>query len=85
MKRLLEGLVLFLVLRLLSHSLLQTENAGLHRRRLCRGLWPVPHFGRIRPRAGRHLGFLAGGWLTMGMVLSLPMVAAGIWAMLRAK
>lgn len=27
------------------------------------------------------LGYLAGGWLTMGMLLSLPMVAAGVWAM----
>ncbi len=26
----------------------------------------------------QHLGFLAGGWLTMGMLLSLPMIAAGI-------
>jgi len=25
-----------------------------------------------------HLGFLAGDWLTMGMLLSLPMVVAGI-------
>lgn len=25
-----------------------------------------------------HIGFLAGGWLTMGMLLSLPMIAAGI-------
>jgi phosphatidylglycerol:prolipoprotein diacylglycerol transferase len=25
-----------------------------------------------------HLGFLAGGWLTMGMLLSLPMILAGI-------
>ena len=24
-----------------------------------------------------HIGYLAGGWLTMGMLLSLPMVAAG--------
>ena len=24
-----------------------------------------------------HLGYLAGGWLTMGMLLSLPMVLAG--------
>ena len=26
-----------------------------------------------------HIGFLAGGWLTMGMVLSLPMIAIGIF------
>ena len=31
------------------------------------------------------LGPLLGGWLTMGMVLSLPMVLAGIWAMATAK
>ena len=24
-----------------------------------------------------NLGYLAGGWLTMGMLLSLPMLAAG--------
>lgn len=30
------------------------------------------------------LGYLAGNWLTMGMVLSLPMVAVGLWAMGRA-
>ena len=32
----------------------------------------------------QHLGFLAGGWLTMGMLLSLPMIAAGIIIMLIA-
>ncbi len=32
-----------------------------------------------------HIGYLLGGWLTMGMVLSLPMVLAGIWAMATAK
>jgi phosphatidylglycerol:prolipoprotein diacylglycerol transferase len=31
------------------------------------------------------LGYLAGNWLTMGMVLSTPMVALGIWAILRAR
>ena len=25
-----------------------------------------------------HIGFLAGGWLTMGMLLSLPMIIAGV-------
>lgn len=27
----------------------------------------------------RYLGFLAGGWLTMGMALSVPMFLAGLW------
>ena len=31
------------------------------------------------------LGYLAGGWLTMGMVLSLPMVAIGVWALATAR
>jgi len=31
-----------------------------------------------------HLGYLAGGWMTMGMVLSLPMLAVGIWAIATA-
>lgn len=31
-----------------------------------------------------HLGFLAGDWLTMGMLLSLPMVAAGVTIMVLA-
>ena len=25
-----------------------------------------------------HIGYLAGGWLTMGQVLSLPMIVAGL-------
>ena len=33
----------------------------------------------------QQLGYLLGGWLTMGMVLSLPMVLVGIWAMATAK
>ncbi|EDQ31487.2 prolipoprotein diacylglyceryl transferase [Hoeflea phototrophica DFL-43] len=32
-----------------------------------------------------HIGFLFGGWLTMGMVLSTPMIAVGLWAVLSAR
>ena len=31
------------------------------------------------------LGYLLGGWLTMGMLLSIPMLLLGIWAMWRAR
>jgi phosphatidylglycerol:prolipoprotein diacylglycerol transferase len=31
-----------------------------------------------------HIGYFGGGWLTMGMVLSLPMVAAGVTIMIIA-
>ena len=31
------------------------------------------------------LGYLMGGWLTMGMVLSLPLVALGVWLVTTSK
>ena len=31
------------------------------------------------------LGYLLGGWLTMGMLLSIPMLLLGLWAMWRAR
>lgn len=31
------------------------------------------------------LGYLYGGWLTMGMLLSIPMLAVGLWAIWRAR
>ena len=33
----------------------------------------------------QQIGYLAGGWLTMGMVLSAPMVLFGLWAIWRAR
>lgn len=32
-----------------------------------------------------HIGYLFGGWLTMGMLLSTPMFLIGLWAMLTAR
>lgn len=32
-----------------------------------------------------HIGYLAGGWLTMGMLLSLPLVAVGVFLLWRAR
>jgi phosphatidylglycerol---prolipoprotein diacylglyceryl transferase len=81
----LEGLFLFLAMRLLSHSLLKLRNPGF----VAGAFVALYGFFRILVETVRQpdlqLGFLAGGWLTMGMVLSLPMIAAGVWAMLRAK
>jgi phosphatidylglycerol:prolipoprotein diacylglycerol transferase len=81
----LEGIVLFLVLRVLSHSRLKLRQPGFVAGAfvagygLCRIV--VEFFREPDPQ----LGHLWGGWLTMGMVLSLPMVLAGIWAMSRAS
>ncbi|MBM4197704.1 MAG: prolipoprotein diacylglyceryl transferase [Gammaproteobacteria bacterium] len=32
-----------------------------------------------------HIGYLAGGWFTMGMLLTLPMIAGGIYMLARAR
>jgi len=32
-----------------------------------------------------HIGYLAGGWFTMGQLLSLPMVVAGLWLLAIAR
>jgi phosphatidylglycerol:prolipoprotein diacylglycerol transferase len=32
-----------------------------------------------------HIGYLTGGWLTMGMMLSLPLLAVGIWLLARSE
>jgi phosphatidylglycerol:prolipoprotein diacylglycerol transferase len=78
---LLEGIVLFTILWIYS--------ASPHRRvgqvsgvfALVYGLIRVAiEFVRV-PDA--HIGYLAGGWVTMGMVLSLPMIALGIYLLVR--
>ncbi|GIL02339.1 MAG: prolipoprotein diacylglyceryl transferase [Alphaproteobacteria bacterium] len=81
----LEGLVLFLVLRLLTHRLVKLQLPGFVAGAFiawyasCRILI---EFVRL---PDPQLGYLAFGWLTMGMLLSLPMLAAGIWAMATAR
>ena len=81
----LEGIVLFGVLWLLVWK------AGMLKRPRFVGGAFIAGYGLSRifveffrmPDA--QLGYLAGGWLTMGMVLSLPMVLAGVWAMATAR
>ncbi len=83
---LLEGLVLFLVLRFLTHRRLKLKTP-----RFVGGAFVFVYgLSRIFVEFFRlpdaQLGYLLGtGWLTMGMVLSLPMLAVGIWAMATAR
>ena len=80
----LEGLMLFILLRVLTHAFGKLKQPGFVAGAFvawyacCRILI---EFVRL---PDTQLGYLFGGWLTMGMVLSLPMLAAGIWAMARA-
>ncbi len=81
----LEGLVLFFLLRFLTHRLLKLKEPGfvggafIAWYALCRILIEFVRLPDVQ------IGYLYGGWLTMGMVLSLPMMAAGVWAMATAK
>ncbi|WP_309083328.1 prolipoprotein diacylglyceryl transferase [Chelativorans sp.] len=81
----LEGLVLFLVLRFLTHSRLRLKTPGFVGGAFVCGYGLSRIFVEFFREPDAHIGYLAGGWLTMGMVLSLPMVAAGLWAMLTAR
>lgn len=74
----LEGLVLFVLLRIATHRF-----GTLRRPGLTAGIFTLGYgLSRILVENFRepdaHIGFLTGGWLTMGMVLSLPLVLFGV-------
>ena len=83
---LLEGLVLFLVLRFLTHSRLKLKTPRFVGGAFVAGYGLSRIFVEFFREPDQQLGYLLGtGWLTMGMVLSLPMVLFGAWCMATAK
>tara|TARA_R110002110_G_C13413181_1_gene713795 strand:+ start:768 stop:1613 length:846 start_codon:yes stop_codon:yes gene_type:complete len=74
----LEGIVIFLILRLLTHKYDALKRPGT--------IWgsTIALYGVARVfveffrEPDRQIGYLYGDWLTMGMVLSLPMIAIGL-------
>jgi phosphatidylglycerol:prolipoprotein diacylglycerol transferase len=79
----LEGLVLFVLLYLLIRK------GALARPGLIAGVFTLGYgasrfFVEFFRQPDAQLGFLAGGWLTMGMVLSTPLMAIGGWLIWRA-
>ena len=81
----LEGLVLFLVLRLLTHVFLKLRQPGFVAGAFVTGYGLSRIFVEFFREPDQQLGYLAGDWLTMGMILSTPMVLAGVWAIWRAQ
>ena len=81
----LEGLVLFLVLRYLTHSRLKLKTPRFVGGAFVCGYGLARIFVEFFREPDAQIGYLAGNWLTMGMILSTPMVAAGLWAMLTAR
>jgi phosphatidylglycerol:prolipoprotein diacylglycerol transferase len=83
---LLEGLVLFLVLRFLTHSRLKLKTPRFVGGAFVCGYGLSRIFVEFFREPDQQIGYLAGtGWLTMGMLLSLPMVLIGLWCMLSAR
>ncbi|TKT66094.1 prolipoprotein diacylglyceryl transferase [Rhizobiaceae bacterium LC148] len=82
----LEGIVLFLVLRLLTHGLKALKTPGVIAGTFVCGYALARIFVEFFREPDAQLGYLLGtGWLTMGMVLSLPMFLVGLWAIFRAR
>ncbi|HET6522450.1 MAG TPA: prolipoprotein diacylglyceryl transferase [Geminicoccaceae bacterium] len=73
----LEGLVLFLVLYVLARRPYEPENRGLLGGVFLVGYALARTFAELFREPDAHLGYLFGG-LTMGQLLSLPMLAAGL-------
>lgn len=82
---LLEGLVLFVVLRILTHVLLKLRYPGFVAGAFMTGYGLARTFAEYFREPDAQIGYLAGGWLTMGMVLSLPLILVGLWMMATAK
>lgn len=80
----LEGVVLFFVLLALWRvARLRDRHGFLTGAFLC-GYGVARMIGELFREPDAHLGFLWSG-VTMGQILSLPMIAVGLWLMARAK
>lgn len=81
----LEGLVLFFVLLLLVWVGRKLKKPGFIAGAFVTGYGLSRIAVEFFREPDAQLGYLVGGWLTMGMVLSVPMVLIGLWAMWRAN
>ncbi|WP_137130313.1 prolipoprotein diacylglyceryl transferase [Rhizobium sp. FY34] len=81
----LEGIVLFLVLRVMTHHVKALRKPGTVAGVFVCGYALSRIFVEFFREPDAQLGYLAFGWLTMGMVLSLPMLFLGVWAIVRAR
>ena len=81
----LEGLLLFIILRLLTHTLLKLKSPGFVAGAYVAGYALVRILIEFIRLPDPQLGYLAGDWLTMGMLLSIPIILIGIWSMVTSK
>lgn len=82
----LEGFALFLVLLILVWVFRKLKTPGFVAGAFISGYGVARIVVEFFRSPDAHIGYLAGtDWLTMGMVLSLPMVLAGLWIMVTAR
>lgn len=82
----LEGVVLFLALRYLTHGAKRLGTPRFVGAAFIAGYGLIRIFVECFREPDAQLGYLLGtDWLTMGMVLSVPMVLVGIWGMATAR
>lgn len=80
----LEGVLLFLILRVLTHHFGALKKPGLVTGAFALGYGLSRIFVEFFREPDAQIGFLAGG-MTMGMVLTLPLVALGLYLMGTAR
>jgi len=80
----LEGIVFFLVLRLFTHRYRRLRSPSFISGIFCIGYGTARVFVEFFREPDIQIGYLAGG-LTMGMTLSLPMIAYGIYLIVTAS
>ncbi|MCF7646524.1 prolipoprotein diacylglyceryl transferase [Bacillus subtilis] len=81
----LEGFVLFFVLALLIWKGNKLTAPGFIAGAFVAGYGLSRILVEFFREPDAQLGYLVGGWMTMGMVLSVPMVLLGVWAMWRGN
>jgi len=77
----LEGLVLFIILAVLVLRYRMLRHPGFVSGAFAAGYGTFRIFGEFFREPDTHIGFLSGG-LTMGMLLSIPMIVAGVAMMI---
>lgn len=80
----LEGIVLFLVLRIMTHVFGSLRYPGLTGGVFVAGYGLARIIVEFFREPDAHLGFISSGFITMGMLLSLPMVLIGLGAVIYA-
>lgn len=81
----LEGLVLFAVLQFLAYRSNLLKKPGQLAGIFACGYGIARMVCELFREPDANIGYLTGGWLTMGMLLSVPVVLVGLWAIARAR